>query len=139
MTNDEVAEGLFRESRDRLRHAKLAIADGSFAFAYRLCQECVELALKAVLLRAGVDPPKWHDVGDVLVKNLVKMRGLEEPAARELARISSELRQERERAMYGDDAQKLPPQRLFDESDAAHALKGAERVMAVCERLMAVG
>lgn len=77
MTNDEVADGLFRESRDRLRHAKLAKTDGSFAFAYRPCQECVELALKAVLLRAGVDPPKWHDVGDVLVKNLVKMRGPE--------------------------------------------------------------
>lgn len=139
MTNDEVSAGLFREARDRLRHARLANTDGSFAFAFRLCQESVELALKAVLLMAGVDPPKWHDVGEVLVTNVRKFRGLEESTARELARISSELRQGRERAMYGDDVQKLPPQRLFDAADAAQALKGAEQVMAACERLLKAG
>lgn len=136
MTNDEVSAGLFREARDRLRHARIANSDGSFAFAFRLSQESVELALKAVLLMAGVDPPKWHDVGEIFVRSAAKLRGLEAATARELARISSELRQDRERAMYGDDVQKLPPQRLFDAAAAADALVGAEKVMAVCERLM---
>jgi len=136
MTNDEVSAGLFREARDRLRHARLANGDGSFAFAFRLSQEKVELALKAVLIRAGVDPPKWHDVGDILVRNFSRFPKLGVPAARELARISSELRQERERAMYGDDAQKLPPQNLSGAADAALGLAGAEKVTAACERLV---
>lgn len=34
----------------------------------RESQEVVELALKGMLRAVGIDPPKWHDVGDLLVE-----------------------------------------------------------------------
>ena len=63
MTNEELARGLWRKAESRYRTVHEAIRQEDFAYAIRSAQECVELCLKALLISAGVDPPKWHDVG----------------------------------------------------------------------------
>jgi HEPN domain-containing protein len=35
----------------------------------RQSQEAVELSLKAALRVAGIEPPKWRDVGPILMQN----------------------------------------------------------------------
>jgi HEPN domain-containing protein len=50
----------------------------------------------------GIDPPKWHDVGDLLVEHGAKlpMLGADERSA--LAAASKRLRKEREFSFCGD-------------------------------------
>ena len=60
------------------------------------------LALKGALRAAGIEPPKFHDVGGLLLEHGEKFS----PEARErlppAAAISKRLRRERELAFYGD-------------------------------------
>jgi HEPN domain-containing protein len=100
----------------------------------REAQELVELALKAALRVVGIDPPKWHDVGPILVESA---RAFPEPftsAIPRLAEISRWLRRERELAFYGDVD--LVPTESYHEGDAARAMADAFEVYAAIEALM---
>jgi HEPN domain-containing protein len=66
VNNLEMAVSYERQAAERLRHAREALASGNYPYVVRQCQEAVELLLKAALRLAGVEPPKWHDVGPVL-------------------------------------------------------------------------
>jgi HEPN domain-containing protein len=68
----------------------------------REAQELVELALKAMLREVGVDPPKWHDVGPILLEQSDLFPGTARHLLPELARISKWLRKEREFSFCGD-------------------------------------
>jgi HEPN domain-containing protein len=101
----------------------------------REAKELVELALKAALRVVGIDPPKWHDVGPILVENV---RAFPDPFATaipRLAEISRWLRRERELAFYGDVD--LVPTESYQETDAARAMADAFEVYGAVERLMA--
>ena len=68
----------------------------------REAQELVELALKAMLRQVGVDPPKWHDVGPILLEQAELFPEALRPRLTRLAEISKRLRKEREFAFSGD-------------------------------------
>lgn len=53
-------------------------------------------------LRIGVEPPKQHDVGGLILEYRDRMPPKVEKIAGRLARISKWLRKEREFAFYGD-------------------------------------
>ena len=80
----------------------------SWADVVRESQEIVELALKGLLRACGVDPPRIHDVADVLVAEASRLPpGLAGDIAR-LADVSRSLRRDRELAFCG--AEDLTPQ-----------------------------
>jgi HEPN domain-containing protein len=81
----------------------------------------VELALKAALRAAGVEPPRWHDVGAVLTANAARLPASLREIADRLVRISAALRQDREPAFYGDEAGDRTPGELYGEADARRA------------------
>ena len=62
----------------------------------------MEIALKGILWHIGVEPPKIHDVGRVLLEYRRELPAEVGALAEELARISKWLRKEREFAFYGD-------------------------------------
>jgi len=69
---------------------------GAYSDVIREAQEIVELALKGMLRAVGIEPPKFHDVGGLLVEHGDKYP---EDVAREIGRIaeiSKRLRKERE-------------------------------------------
>jgi len=69
LINKEMAKDyLFRAERC-LKEAFLAIKDEDAAGAIRRSQEALELAVKALLRLMGIEYPKIHDVGDVLIEN----------------------------------------------------------------------
>jgi len=87
-----------------------------YADCIRECQETVELALKGILRSIQVDPPHWHDVGTILIAEQSKLPA---PIALDLTRIaklSLELRKERENAFYGQED--LIPSSSYSEQDA---------------------
>ena len=134
MTNMEMSEGLLRQAIARRKMITIALEDGNFAYAVRLSQECVELALKALLIATGIDPPKWHDVGKVLRDNVAKLPSSVREMVNEISDASAKLRADRERSMYGDDALGLPPDRIYSESEAKRALAWSEMVLSTCRQ-----
>jgi HEPN domain-containing protein len=136
MTNEELAHGLFRQATSRVKTVQEAIQDEDYAYAVRASQECVELCLKALLISVGVDPPKWHDVGTILLDHASRFPQVERKVIEQMAFISRNLRADREKSMYGDDILRLPPDRLYSRLDAESAQKWVEKVYATCFSLL---
>jgi len=68
----------------------------------RRAQEAVELALKAMLRHVGVEPPKQHDVGGLVLPLRHLLPSEVAARAERRATVSKWLRKEREFAFYGD-------------------------------------
>lgn len=93
----------------------------------RQAQEIVELSLKGMVRAAGIEPPKFHDVGALLVEHRERFKGITMGDLRKMAKISKELRKERELAFYGDID--FIPTEEYTRKDAAKAMKDAARVV----------
>ena len=135
MRNGELAEDYVRRAGVRLTAIEALHRAESWADVVRECQEAVELALKGLLRACRVAPPRLHDVSDVLLRERERLP----PSARRhvgrLARISRELRRDRELAFYG--AEDLVPSSFYREEDARRALDGAEFVVATAAAALA--
>jgi len=70
LNNLEMAKSYLEEALRRIRTAKQALKDNAYAYCIRQSQEAVELALKGALRLVGIEPPKWHDVGPVLLDQI---------------------------------------------------------------------
>jgi len=110
---------------------------GVWNLAVRRCQESVELALKAILLWAGVEVPRVHDVGPVLRRHQARFAGPFREQIPRLASISRSLRAEREISFYGDEQSGVPPETLYTREDARDALAKAHEVLDACKALIA--
>ncbi len=84
----------------------------------------------------GIEPPKWHDVGHILRREKDRFPKWFQDKIPELAYISILLRREREASMYGDEELGLPPDELYTRYDAEQALRHAEIVFKVVEKLL---
>lgn len=132
MTGETLAQSYLRKARSRLKALEVLRADGDHSDVVREAQELVELALKAMLRAVGVDPPKFHDVGPLLLEHRDRFAP---DVAGDLARaaeISGELRKERELAMYGD-VDFIPTER-YSAEQAARAYEEAAWVLRLAER-----
>jgi len=89
MTNITLAQSYLRKATDRLDVLTLLMGKGAYSDVIREAREIVELALKGMLRAVGIEPPKFHDVGGLLVEHGDKYP---EDVAREIGRI---VRQER--------------------------------------------
>lgn len=136
MNSFRLARSNLRQAEERLKHSREALETGNYPYVVRQCQEAVELALKAALRIAGIEPPKWHDVGPILRRERSRFPGWFREMVDELASISRSLRKERELAMYGDEELGLPPEELYTRIDAEQALMLAEKVVGVVTRLL---
>ncbi len=102
MTTLQLAFGYLRKCESRIAMMEVLINREEWSDVVRESQEIVELALKGILRSVGIDPPKWHDVGELLVEHKNKLLQLEESRIQELAEASKLLRGEREFSFYGD-------------------------------------
>lgn len=139
MTNEDLAQGLFRQATSRHRTMNEALQSEDYPYVVRVAQECVELCLKALLIFVGLDPPKWHDVGGVLQAHSSRFPSIDKKFIDEMAFISRNLRGDRERSMYGDDVLRLPPDRLYSKFDAETAKTWAEKVFSTCSQFFKIG
>lgn len=127
MTSDTLARSYLTKARSRLRALAVLRDDGNHSDVIREAQELVELALKGMLRAVGVEPPKLHDVGGLLLEHREKFPV--EVAARleGAAAISKRLRRERELAFYGDVD--FIPTEEYSAADAARAYAEAAGVV----------
>jgi len=134
MTNKSLAQSYLRKATDRIDVLHLLLKKGAYSDVIREAQECVELALKGMLRFVGIEPPKIHDVGGLLLEHSDKFP--EDIAANleKLALISKKLRKERELAFYGDID--FIPTEEYTREDAEKTLEEASFVVSTATPLI---
>jgi len=138
LNNVEMARAYLEEALRGLKTAERAFEEGGYAYCIRQCQEAVELSLKAALRYVGVEPPKWHDVGPILIENRDRFPDWFQAEIEEIASTSRWLRREREPSMYGDEETGLPPQRIYTRSYAQRALLESRKVVDMVLKLVSL-
>ncbi|HSN53469.1 MAG TPA: HEPN domain-containing protein, partial [Candidatus Sulfomarinibacteraceae bacterium] len=99
-----------------------------WADVVREAQEVVELALKGLLRAHGIEPPRIHDVSEVLLAERKRLPDALQGELEALGAVSRDLRRDRELAFYG--AEDLTPSGFYTRDDADRARSGARRVVA---------
>jgi hypothetical protein len=134
--NRELAADYVHRAEVRLRAIDVLFGAESWADVVRESQEVVELALKGLLLASGVEPPRIHDVSDILLAERHRLPASLSGDVERLAEVSKDLRRDRELAFYG--AEDLTPSRFYSRPDAVRALDGA-RLTVRCVRPLVLG
>ena len=127
MRNADLAQDYVRRAAARVRALDVLFEAESWADVVRESQEVVELALKALLRSAGIDPPRIHDVGEVLLAERSRMPAAIVPQLDRLAAASRTLRRDRELAFYG--AEDFTPSAFYKRADAEAARDAARMVV----------
>lgn len=137
MTNSQMARRYIDEAAGRMDLVKLAYRKARWATVVREAQECVELFLKGVLRLVAVEPARTHDVAELLERESRRFPEWFQREIPHLGSISTEMAGDRGIAFYGDERQEIGPQDLFDEDDAARAIRNLEYVADLISRLLA--
>jgi HEPN domain-containing protein len=129
MTANELARSYLLKATVRLEMLDFLYQRGAWSDVVREAQKMVELALKAMLRQAGLDPPKWHDVGPVLLEEAALFPDRLRPELPRLAAISKRLRKERAFSFYGDID--FIPTQEYSREDAHQTMEEAGYVLTV--------
>lgn len=122
------------KAEKRLKILEILLKEEDYSDVVREAQEIVELALKGMLRFVGIEPPKFHDVGGILLEYQDKyatdiIEHLEKAAC-----ISKRLRKERELSFYGDID--FIPSEEYTDADAAEAIRDANFVVRLALKAM---
>ena len=120
-----------RRAKARLAAVDALFAEQSWADVVRESQEVVELALKGLLRAVGIEPPRIHDVSDVLMAERPRFPMMIQQDLDMLAAGSRTLRRDRELAFYG--AEDLTPSGFYTQADAVSARDIARKTVATVE------
>lgn len=127
MQNKDLSADYIKRAKVRLEAVELLLRRQSYADVVREAQEVVELALKSLLRKFGIQPPRIHDVSQVLLDEKSRFPGGLQKDLTQLAKISKSLRRDRELAFYGTED--LTPSDFYTEEDAHMALVQAQFVV----------
>jgi len=73
VTSESLARSYLVKAQKRLKALAVLRDEDAHSDVVREAQELVELALKGVLRAIGVEPPKFHDVGGLLIEHRGKL------------------------------------------------------------------
>ena len=127
MGNTELAGDYLRRAKIRLAALDVLFEGESWADVVRESQEIVELTLKGLLRFSGIDPPRVHDVSEVLFAERDRLPAAVACEVETLAARSRHLRRDRELAFYG--AEDLTPSGFYSRADAVSARDSAQQTV----------
>ncbi len=134
MTNHDLARSYLIKAEKRLKILEVLLREEDYSDVVRESQEVVELSLKGMLRFVGIEPPKYHDVGPILLEHKERFKGISSKGILKIAEISKKLRKDRELAFYGDID--FIPTEEYTLRDAREAIHGANYVVRVAKKLM---
>ena len=134
MTQLTLAQSYLQKARKRLKILDVLLNENDYSDVVREAQEITELALKAMLRAVGIDPPKWHDVGPLLLEHASLFDVSIQQDLPELAEISKKLRKEREFSFYG--AEDFIPTEEYSKEDAEEAIRWAHQVVQLVQKVV---
>ena len=127
MQNQKLALDYILRAEKRISALKALFKVEAWADVVRESQEVVELALKGLLRSSNIETPRIHDVSEILIQQMEKLDSKLKPHVSKLAKISKNLRRDRELAFYGSED--LTPADFYSKEDATEAMAGAEYVV----------
>src|SRR4030067_2313583 len=127
MTNVTLAQSYLIKVEIRLKAIRLFFREKDYSDVIRESQEIVELCLKGILRYVGIEPPKFHDVGDLVIEHKNRFKGIPLKDLKKAASISKDLRKERELAFYGEID--FIPTEEYSKKDAKKAISDVEKVV----------
>lgn len=134
MNTKSLAESYLKKALNRLDILDLLFKKDAFSDVIRESQEIVELSLKGMLRFVGVEPPKIHDVGGLLLEHYNKFPADISKKLNQLADISKRLRKERELAFYGDID--FIPTEEYTKKDAKEAIRDTRLIVETARKLI---
>jgi HEPN domain-containing protein len=137
MHNRDLSVDYLRRAAARVKALDVLFEAESWADVVRESQEVVELALKGLLRAFGVEPPRVHDVSDVLRLERDRLPAAVLAEVDRLADVSRRLRRDRELAFYG--AEDLTPSGFYSKEDAQAARDDASFVVRVVSPAVMTG
>jgi HEPN domain-containing protein len=136
MTNISLAQSYVVKATKRLKILSVLLVEQAYSDVIREAQEIVELALKGLLRQAGIDPPKWHDVGTILEEQKRLFPAAVRKEIPRLTGISKWLRKERELSFYGDID--FIPTEEYTKKDALKAIRDADFVVRTVRKVVII-
>jgi len=134
MTNTSLAQSLLIKAIKRIKVLEVLFEDSAYSDVIRESQELVELACKAILRQIGIEPPKWHDVGKLIIEYKKRLPKEARKDVKKVAGISHWLRKERELSFYGDID--FIPTEEYTREDAKKAMSDARFVVGVAKKVI---
>ncbi len=136
MTNISLAQSYVVKATKRLKILPVLLVELAYSDVVREAQEIVELALKGMLRQAGIDPPKWHDVGTILAEQKHLFPAIVQREVPRLTGISKWLRKERELSFYGDID--FIPTEEYAKKDAQRAIRDANFTVRIVRKVVKI-
>ncbi len=118
----------------RLEMLEFLKKKGDYPDVVREAQEVVELLLKALIMNAGLEVPKVHDVSRFIEKNLSLFPDIVKTNINKIKEISRTLRKERELSFYGADD--WIPLDEYSLQEAERAIQWASEIKTIVERVI---
>ena len=134
MTNQSLARSYLLKAQKRLKALAVLRDERAHSDVVREAQELTELALKGMLRAVGIEPPKFHDVGGLLLEHQAKFSKAARGHLARAAQISKRLRRERELAFYGDID--FLPTEEYSAADAKRAYGDAAWVLTLATKVI---
>jgi len=129
MTNVVLARSYLKKAVDRLDILEVLFQKGAYSDVVREAQEVVELATKGMLRVVGIEPPKYHDVGSLILEHADRFVPISQEKLQQIAAIFKRLRKERELSFYGDID--FIPTEEYKREDAKEAIDDAHFVVKI--------
>jgi len=129
--NKERAEKALKSADREFRNAVECLEDRDYTGALKYLQECMEYAVKAVLIAYGIDYPKIHTVGRVLYEIQGKFPEWFLKEVETIAEVTDNLARGRPKFRYPYEH---PPEQY--ETVAEETLHTVERSLESCHKLI---
>ncbi|MCL0096755.1 HEPN domain-containing protein [Thermodesulfovibrionales bacterium] len=133
MNNVSMGKNYINDAKIIFEEAKDSLSRGHYHRTVRKCQESTELASKGLLRIAGIEYPKSHKVGKVLLESPLKEK-IESETLKKMAQITDDLSANREIAFYGTETE--APEELFSKSDAEEVISNSEFIFSNIDKLL---
>lgn len=134
MTGAELSRSYLKKAQLRREILTLLAYREGWSDLVREAQELVELTTKAILREAGIDPPRLHDMGPILVAEIDRFPVKLGDKFKQLAAGSQWLRAQRELSFYGD-VDWIPTER-YTVIDGNKALAIADLSLSLAEKII---
>lgn len=135
MRNKSLGVDYIVRAENRLAAVEVLMQRRGYADVVRESQELIELCLKGVLRLSGVEVPRVHDVSDILIQSENSLPASIKPHVKQIAKISKNLRRDRELSFYGSED--LTPSEFYKEDDAKSAIEDARWICSLCKEIIA--
>lgn len=134
MVNEELSISYIKRAKIRFRLIGQFLEEGDYADVLRESQEIMELIQKALLIKVGIEPPKWHDVIDIILENLQRFPEEVRDEIKQMRKDCKWLRSQRELSFYGD--MDFIPEKSYTLEDAERAMDSVRKFIAIADRVM---